>query len=129
MERLFIEQTEFTPEISFDHENNELRITGVSRPEDVGNFYTPAIDWLHQFQSYISGIDSPKPVIVEFFFNYFNSASAKIILQILEIIKEINESGVELSVSWIYEEGDEQVKEDGEELSYALDMPFNYYPR
>ena len=129
LEKLFIEQTEFTPEVSFDHVLHELRITGVSRPEDVGNFYNPALSWLNGYKDFLAANKASSPIIVEFFFNYFNSASAKMILQLLEIIKEMSDEGNVFVINWIFEDGDEQVKEDGEELAFALDLDFNYYPR
>jgi hypothetical protein len=127
LEPLIIQQTEFTPFIYFDAEKCELKISGVSRPEDVRNFYAGPLDWLQKFEVLNSSNPLTKPVKVEFFFNYFNTTSSKRIFQMLEVLKRLSEAGIEISISWKYEEGDEQIKEDGEELSFALDLPFNYF--
>jgi hypothetical protein len=126
METLIIHETEFTPYISLDPEKCEFKISGVSRPEDVGDFYSTALQWLHQFEGINSHSTFNKPIHVEFFMSYFNSSSAKMLLQMLEILKKMMDNGVLISIDWFYEEGDEQVREDGEELSYALDLPFNF---
>jgi hypothetical protein len=126
METLIVKQTEFTPFISLDPEKCEFKISGVSRPEDVGNFYSVSLDWLRRFESMNSASTNSKPIHMEFFLSYFNSSSAKMFLQLLEVLKRMSDKGSKVSIDWFYEEGDEQVKEDGEELSYALDLPFNF---
>jgi hypothetical protein len=129
MEALIIQETEFTPFISLDPAKREFKIIGVSRPEDVGNFYSSSLDWLRKFEKENSESPVIKPIRVEFFLSYFNSSSAKIILQMLEVLKSMMDSGFEISIYWYYDEGDEQVKEDGEELSSVLDLPFIFEPR
>jgi hypothetical protein len=54
---------------------------------------------------------------------------AKMILQLLEVLKRMSEGGVEITIDRFYNIGYEQLKEDGEELSFALDLPFNFQSR
>ena len=49
MNNILFEETEFTPEISFDIDARKFSFKGVSRPEDVFKFYHPAIEWLKKF--------------------------------------------------------------------------------
>ena len=46
MEKLFIAKTDDTPEIDFNPETKEMKMTGRSLPEDVTTFYQPVLDWL-----------------------------------------------------------------------------------
>lgn len=131
MESLIIESTEFTPRISFDQETRTIRIEGVSRPEDVSAFYGQVIDWMTGYESelYKNKVLGGKKfsMNVIFKFSYFNSASAKMIYILLESLLRIKNMGYTLDIDWYYDEGDDQMREDGEELSEAIDIPFNFY--
>jgi hypothetical protein len=131
MEALIIESTEFTPRISFDPETRTIEFEGVSRPENVAAFYTNVIDWMTEYESelYKNKVLGGKKFIVNviFKFSYFNSSSAKMIYIILESLVRIKDLGYELHVDWYYEEGDDQMHDDGEELSEAIDIPFHFH--
>jgi len=131
MNKYHLEETEFTPEIVFDPDKCEFSFKGVSRPEDVIKFYEPAIDWLKEFDAYITTSTKEKynanALKVIFHLSYFNSSSSKMLLQILEIIKKIQIDGLDISIDWFYDENDEQMYDDGMDLSETIDIPFNYY--
>ena len=131
MEKLFIEETEFTPEIVFNPETWKFSFKGVSRPEDVMKFYMPAINWLKTLDENIQTHTNEKYNIaiihLIFHFSYFNSASSKMLLEIIEIIKRIQKDGIDISVDWYYDKNDEQMYDDGLDLSEAVDIPFTYH--
>lgn len=131
MEALKIESTEFTPEISFDPESRTLRFEGVSRPENVSAFYGQVIDLVTGYESelYKNKVLGGKKfdVNIIFKFSYFNSASAKMIYILLESLLRIKNMGYNINIDWFYEEGDDQMLDDGEELSEAIDIPFNFH--
>ncbi|MFW6218792.1 MAG: DUF1987 domain-containing protein [Bacteroidota bacterium] len=130
MEAFFIEATEFTPRIAMNPDNKLFEISGVSRPENVSAFYTQVIEWLKGFKTLeLDNLNSSYregPYRIIFRLSYFNSSSAKMILQLLETIKEASDNGVEMNIEWYYEEGDEQVLEDGEDLSETIELPFRF---
>jgi Domain of unknown function (DUF1987). len=131
MNIFFIEETEFTPEISFNLDTRKFIFKGVSRPEDVFKFYEPAIEWLKQLdQALLTHTDTKYNVTsinVEFRLTYFNSASSKMLLQILEVFTKIKQKAVEISIDWYYDENDEQMYDDGMDLSGSVSFPFNFY--
>ena len=49
MEALIIKETNDTPAITFDKENNRFEIKGKSLPENVNSFYEPVLKWLEQY--------------------------------------------------------------------------------
>jgi hypothetical protein len=133
MDALIIEATEFTPKVSFDPVARTIEFDGVSRPENVSAFYTSVIDWMTGYESelYKNKVLGGKKfdVNIIFKFSYFNSASAKMIYTLLESLLRIKNMGYTLNVDWYYEDGDDQMHDDGEELSEAIDIPFNFLVR
>jgi len=132
MNKYYLEETEFTPEISFDLEHRRFSFKGVSRPEDVIKFFQPAINWLKEFDQDIQTHTNAKyniPLLyIDFHLSYFNSSSSKMLLQILEMIKKIQTKGIEIQVNWFYDESDETMYDDGIDLSESVDLPFNFQP-
>jgi hypothetical protein len=130
MENLVIEETEFTPAISLNAETRIFSFTGVSRPENVLSFYQPVFDWLSVYEkevlSKIEEAFNAVPLKMIFHFSYFNSSSSKMILQILEFFVVQREKGINVEVDYYYDDGDDQMEEDGEELSEVMGIPFNF---
>ena len=119
METLKIAPTEDTPEVNLDVENKKFMFSGRSLPEDVVNFYQPVLDWLDAFEA--SPIENAE---FEFKLEYFNTASSKLILDILLKINDIFEDGTPLKVKWYYMEMDIDLEEAGEEYSELVEVPF-----
>ncbi len=131
MNPLIIKETLATPKVVFNVYENDCEIKGCSRPEDVRDFYGPIIDWLKGFKSSINDelkktYSESNPIIFKFKFDYFNSSSAKFILDILVFINDIHNDGLSLQIDWYYDENDDDMKEVGEELSEVVDFPFHY---
>ena len=119
MEILKIESTEDSPQIVLDRESNILEISGRSLPEDVNTFYEPTMSWIEEYTK-----DPLDVTVFSFKFTYFNTASSKIILDILTRFEEMIEEGHEVMVRWHYPEEDEDMMEAGEEYSEMVDVPF-----
>jgi hypothetical protein len=58
-----------------------------------------------------------------------NSASSKYILQILDHFKKLFVKGAKIIVEWYYEDIDDQIFEDGEDLSDVIKIPFKLIAR
>jgi hypothetical protein len=119
MEKLHLPATDETPEVILDAEDKQFEFSGRSLPEDVVSFYTPVLEWLDEFEN--------NPVEdAEFVFKleYFNTASSKLILDILLKIDDIFDEGVPLKVKWYYMELDLDLQEAGEEYSELIEVPF-----
>lgn len=129
MEQLIIKATEYTPEIILDPHENKFQFKGISRPENAITFYTSVYNWFADYESSLKKIvyagDSKFDITCDFYFTYFNSSSSKMLYSILEILKGIKKLGFGLTINWFYDTGDDQMKEDGEELSDANELKFN----
>ncbi len=130
MKALNIKKTTATPFIEFDLEKNIFQLEGCSRPEDVRDFYSPIISWLTDFNDEINDELKEKhandPIVFNFKFDYFNSSSAKFILDILVLINQVHLDGLNVRIDWCFDENDDDMKEVGEELSEVVDFPFQY---
>jgi hypothetical protein len=119
METIKIQGTEDTPKIVLDAENDILEISGRSLPEDVSSFYEPVLNWLNEYAE-----NPKKKTIFNFKLTYFNTASSKLLLDILMKLEEMHEKGIEVLIRWHYPEDDEDMAEAGEEYADIVDVPF-----
>jgi len=121
MDRLLIEMTDDSPQIRFDPENGMLEITGKSLPENVTQFYNPVLKWLNEYS------DDPKPLTeLTFKLTYFNTASSKIILDILMILEKVHQDGNKVIINWNYPVYDDDMKEAGLEYGEMVELPFTH---
>jgi hypothetical protein len=121
MEPLIIKDGESTPKISLDKEKNKFEISGICLPEDVFTFFAPVFKWIEEY------IKQPNPT-TEFIIklNYFNTASSKIILDILIKLEELKKKGFEVKISWYHLEMDEDILSTGKEFESMLSIPFKF---
>lgn len=116
MEKLLIKAKKDSPDILFNPENNEFSIKGVCHPENVTKFFIPVIRWLDEYILELKKTGVKKPIKVIFFFRYFNSATYKFLISLLQKINEFSSLSIPISVEWHYEFEDEDMKESGVEL-------------
>jgi len=133
MNTLFLEPTEYSPRVKFSTDDHCLEITGISRPEDVIGFYEPLLQHINQYLAMIDSMDTEerKDIIVTLIFDleYINSASSKYLLQVISLFKQLKDKGMEVEVYWYFEDPDDQILEDGEDLSEVLKVPFRFLTR
>lgn len=123
METIKIQGTEDTPKVTLDKENEIMEIAGRSLPEDVASFYDPVLTWLDEYAQ------SPNSrTVFNFKLVYFNTASSKLLLDILMKLEEIHENGNDVLIRWHFPEDDEDMEEAGEEYADIVDVPFEQVP-
>jgi hypothetical protein len=119
MEVIKIMGTDDTPTVILDSANNNFEISGRSLPEDVAAFYNPILEWLDKYSQ------NPNPkTVFNFKLIYFNTASSKMLLDVLMKLEELHNEGKDTLVKWHYPEDDEDMKEAGEEYADIVDVPF-----
>ncbi len=119
METIKIQGTEDTPKVILDKDTDLMEISGRSLPEDVASFYEPVLTWLDEYAQ------NPNPkTIFNFKLIYFNTASSKLLLDILMKLEEIHEAGNDVLIRWHFPEDDEDMEEAGEEYADIVDVPF-----
>jgi DNA polymerase III delta prime subunit len=118
-----IQGTDDTPTVTLDKENNIFEISGRSLPEDVVVLYKPILEWLDEYKN-----DPLDLTVFNFKLEYFNTASSKLLLDVLLKLEDINNDGHEVLVKWHYPDDDEDMEEAGEEYSDIVDVPFEQVP-
>lgn len=124
MNALIIDPTDFSPKVVFDPSKNIFEISGESRPENTSKFYIPLLEWLQQYQNVLyweKDKFGETPIrVFEFKFDYFNSTSAKFIMDVLMQLDKMVQEGYNINARWYYDKRDEDMKESGEEFSKLL---------
>ena len=120
MKELKIAPTKSSPEIILVPDGM-IKIIGRSIHENVAEFFAPVDEWINEY------IEAPAEVTcVDMNLEYFNSASAKVFIHLLEQIKHVTLKNRKFIFNWYYEDGDEDIYERGEYFSSVLDVSFNY---
>lgn len=127
MRKLIIEKTDITPLIILDPIEKIYQISGQSRPSDVREFYDQIILWLNEFILFLKNSkEYNDPIVFTFNLDYFNSSSAKLIVDICKILAGIKNRGHNVIIKWHYEEEDSDMLEVGKEISQIVNCPFEY---
>ena len=121
MDVINIQGTDDTPSVVLDKDKGQFEISGRSLPEDVNMFYEPILEWIDQYAE-----DPNDRTEFNFKLEYFNTASSKVILDILLKFEEIAESGKDVVIKWHYHEDEEDMLEAGEEYADIVEIPFDY---
>ena len=110
MEVIKIQGTDDTTTVTLEADKGLFEISGRSLPEDVTAFYAPILSWLDDY----AGNPNPKTVFT-FKLVYFNTASSKLLLDILVKLEEIHSDGKDVWIKCSCPDDDEHMKEAGEE--------------
>lgn len=116
-EEMGIKSTNKIPFVWFA-QDGALTIKGRSIPENGTEFYENLFDWVREY------IMNPWPsTTISIELEYLNDITSKYLLQ---IIKELNYSCPRFSVEWTYEEGHDDILEQGKILESASNAHFTF---
>jgi hypothetical protein len=112
--------TSHTPEVILNPEGI-IKIRGRSMMRTLTEFYTPIESWIDLY------ICNPAELTcIDFYLEYSNSNESVIFISILRKITYVKLKNKKLIVNWYYEDGDDDILEQGEYISSALNIPFNF---
>lgn len=121
MQVIKIQGSDDTPKVILDAnpENPLFEISGRSLPEDVVAFYDPILEWLDEYSQ------NPLPkTVFDFKLEYFNTASSKLLLDVLLKLEDMFDDGHDVLVRWHFPDDDEDMEEAGEEYADIVEVPF-----
>lgn len=120
MENLFIKEGERSPKVELTNDGT-FSFIGKSVHEDTKEFFKPILDWVKEFS-----LSKPKQINVIIELEYFNTSSSKYLYDILKIVECIYNNGCnDCKVTWIYEEGDDDIHDAGLDYESIIKVPFN----
>ncbi|OJJ21359.1 hypothetical protein BKI52_12435 [marine bacterium AO1-C] len=99
MKNLIIEETQFTPRVSFNVNNQQFTISGESCLMHPDDFYEPIVTWL---TSYLE--TNTAPVTFCFQLDYFNMLSAHEFLKIFSLLEEHAKLNPKVRVTWLFQD-------------------------
>lgn len=120
LKQLNIPPEKFSPEISLSPDGI-FKITGRSIHENIIKFFEPINQWIIEYME-----DPADVTCVDMNLEYVNSASAKVLMNLLEMISHVRLKNKEFIFNWYYEEGDDDILERGEYFASILNVPFNF---
>ncbi|MCQ2226853.1 MAG: DUF1987 domain-containing protein [Bacteroidales bacterium] len=120
MEVISIKGTDDTPSVTMDKDNGIFLIQGRSLPEDVTEFYGPILNWIGEY-----GEDPNSETVMTFKLEYFNTASSKVLLDVLLKFEELKDK-TDVNIKWCYREDEEDIMEAGQEYEDIVELPFEY---
>ncbi len=120
MQNLYIKGTKRTPEISFKL-NGFMSISGMSIPENVVDFYQPALDWLENVKKI-----EPEQIQLTIELDYLNTSTSSHLLKIFRKVVEIPEDKTSVKIVWKYEEDEEDILEQGKMYEGIIKHPFEF---
>lgn len=114
-------KTSSTPYILIDEKNGYMKLQGVSFHENTVEFFKEVTDWLGGFL---------KTEFTAFTFDceleYFNSSTAKLLLNMLGNMNKAASAEKKVTVNWITSKENEIIIECGEDFRDGLDnIEFN----
>lgn len=122
MEPLIIKATDESPGINFDKELGKFMIFGKSYPEEVRRFFDPVLLWLEQYTR-----EPNDETRFEFRLEYYNSATATMLLEILYILERIvTDMEKKVTIIWNYLQADDDMLDTGKEYSEMINIPFEF---
>jgi hypothetical protein len=114
---LKIAATERSPEIEFDFAGRRLRLSGESYPEDASAVFGPVFAALDRFLAEAG----EREIQAEFDLIYFNSSSAKALMNMFLRLDGAAAAGTPVSVRWLHAAEDDTMREFGEDFAEDLE--------
>ncbi len=121
-DNLYIKGTDDTPEVVIDPVKGFIKFAGRSLPEDPKGFYTTVKEHMEKY------IKNPQPgTRIVFMFEYFNTASSKIVMELIDMAKQIYDNDDSTIIEWHYLEDDDDMREAGEDFEEITEVKFEYF--
>ena len=112
MTDLHLDATSRTPAITLDRTAGLLVIAGESYPEDVSGFYATLTTAL---TDYFAG--DGKTLNTHIKLTYFNSSSARALMELLDLLDAAAERGATITVEWFCDPDDDITREFAEDIA------------
>ncbi|HDQ15642.1 MAG TPA: DUF1987 domain-containing protein [Bacteroidetes bacterium] len=124
MRRILITEKEFIPGVVLDKDAGIFELTGKACPENLDEFYDPIFRWLDEYSN-----DPNDITVFEVKLIYYNTASSKALLKILQKLEKLSTNGYKVKINWYYDAKDEELLIAGEDYAELIKIPFDFIQR
>ncbi len=114
-----IAATENTPEIILQP-SGRITISGRSMCKNAAVFYKQMESWIDVY------LKDPADITqVDIWLEYFDKINYSAFISVLRKIKSVNKESKQFIINWHYEEDDDDIMAQGENISSVLNIPVN----
>jgi len=114
-----LEGSKDIPLIIIDDENYKVYVKGSSFPPNAFNVYDPLLEWVNKIP-----LEGVKQIEFDFFYNYLNSSSKSVLLELFMRLEDLSRRNINIIISWLYYEDDEDMEEIGVEFQEMFSLSF-----
>jgi response regulator RpfG family c-di-GMP phosphodiesterase len=108
-----------TPAVKFYPDRGYIEITGRSTSENATKFYRPLIEGIEKYL-----FKPVSPTLVHIQFEYFNTATAKCIMELLKKLESLPKKGIKVEVNWYYKTDEQAMYHAGMDYKSILNVDF-----
>lgn len=117
MSSFICEATARTPHIHLDSPHATLLMAGESYPEDVPSFYAALTNAITAFFDQNPYQEGDAPFAVSIKLTYFNSSSARALMEMLDLLDGAAGTGRAITVEWYCDPDDDITREFAQDIS------------
>lgn len=117
---LVLDRTNKTPRVMLDANNLLFEIRGRIMPDTAISFFDPILNWLENYSQ-----NPAQDTLLLLELEYFDTNASQMLLNIFRILEKIQQKGKTVTVNWIIEHGDTDMKEAGEDFAMQLSLHFD----
>lgn len=111
--------TDRTPTVIIDPRAGMMQLSGIAIPENADRFFTPLHDLIDRYATAPAARTTVRVSL-----QYFNSSSAKYLLDLFRQWEDVNAAGLtKVTVEWCHAHGDEDMREAGMDYKSLLEIP------
>jgi hypothetical protein len=121
MEAYQVIATVKTPSILLDPVKSTLELKGRCIPENTIEFFGHLLEAVLAY-----GASKPKKFDITIHLEYFNTSSSKCLLDLFKNTEVMLKSGSEVTITWVYDQEDEEWLEVGKDYESMTEVPFKY---
>ena len=115
-------ETPYFPDVYCDYQTGVCELIGESYMEETYKFYTPIMEWLNDY------ISERKRIVFNFKLTYFNTSTSRIILDLLDILREYKKDNGNIEINWYYRENDPDMVYEVEDFQNEADVKITLIP-
>ena len=112
MTTLQLDATSRTPAVTLDPAAGRLVLKGESYPEDATSFYATLTSAISAYLD-----EGPGNLLAEIRLTYFNSSSARALMELLEQLDEAAGNGAQITIDWYCDPDDDITREFAEDIA------------